>query len=59
MEAWRYSEEVNRQMKAERAQSQREDKGSGLADQDVDTVHYRFIRRGKTLSNGMNFTVKA
>ena len=39
-EAWRYSEEVNQKNKAEQAQSQRDDKGSALADEDVDTVHY-------------------
>ena len=39
-EAWRYSEEVNQNMKEEKAQSSRDDKGAGLADEDVDTVHY-------------------
>lgn len=37
-EAWRFSEEVNQEKKNEKAT--RDDKGSGLADEDVDTVHY-------------------
>jgi 5-methylcytosine-specific restriction protein B len=37
-EAWRYSEKVNQEKKAEKAT--RDDKGAGLADEDVDTVHY-------------------
>lgn len=37
-EAWRYSEQVNQEKKAKKAA--RDDKGAGLADQDVDTVHY-------------------
>lgn len=39
-EAWRYSEEVNQKKKAEKVLSQRDAKGSALADEDVDTVHY-------------------
>jgi len=39
-EAWRYSTEINEQKKAEKNQAQREEKGTGLADEDVDTVHY-------------------
>ena len=37
-EAWRYSEKVNQEKKTEKAT--RDDKGAGLADEDVDTVHY-------------------
>lgn len=37
-EAWRYSEEVNQEKKIEKAT--RDDKGAGLADEDVDTAHY-------------------
>ncbi len=39
-EAWRYSEEVNKEKKAEQSQSSRDDKGAALADENVDTVHY-------------------
>lgn len=39
-EAWRYSEEVNQEKKEEKAKSQRDAKGTALADEDVDTVHY-------------------
>lgn len=37
-EAWKYSAQVNEEKK--RVQAQREQKGAGLADEDVDTVHY-------------------
>lgn len=37
-EAWKYSIQVNEEKK--RVQAQREQKGAGLADEDVDTVHY-------------------
>ena len=36
--AWKYSDEVNKQIKADKAQ--RTQKGTALADADVDTVHY-------------------
>lgn len=39
-EAWKYSEQVNQEKRAAKVQSQRDDKGSALADEDVDTVHY-------------------
>ena len=41
-EAWRYSEEVNKEKKTEEKKTlnTRDDKGAGLADEDVDTVHY-------------------
>ena len=39
-EAWTYSEQVNQEERAAKVQSQRDDKGSALADEDVDTVHY-------------------
>lgn len=39
-EAWKYSEWVNQEKKAAKIQSQRDDKGIALADEDVDTVHY-------------------
>ena len=40
-EAWKYSSEVNEEKKKQKkSQSQREQKGAGLADDDVDTVHY-------------------
>lgn len=37
-EAWKYSTQINEEKK--RVQAQREQKGAGLADEDVDTVHY-------------------
>ena len=39
-EAWRYSEEVNREIRARKAKEERESKGAALADEDVETVHY-------------------
>lgn len=39
-EAWTYSEQINQEERAAKVQSQRDDKGSALADEDVDTVHY-------------------
>ena len=39
-EAWRYSEEVNREIRARQAQEERESIGASLADEDVETVHY-------------------
>lgn len=39
--AWKYSTQVNNELKAEKkAASQREQKGNGLADEDVDTQRY-------------------
>ena len=48
-EAWRYSEEVNRQ-NAEKKNSQEEGKGAGLADEDVRTVHYWLYAPGQGAS---------
>ena len=40
-EAWKYSQKVNdEKKKAKNGKNQREVKGTGLADEDVDTVHY-------------------
>ncbi|MGN0829810.1 MAG: AAA family ATPase [Candidatus Ornithospirochaeta sp.] len=39
-EAWNYSNQVNDEIKAEKARNDRAQKGDGLADSDVDTVHY-------------------
>ena len=39
-EAWKYSEQVNQEVRAAKVQSQRNDKGNALADEDVDTIHY-------------------
>lgn len=39
-EAWRYSEEVNKEKRAKKARIQRESKGAALADEGVETVHY-------------------
>ncbi|HQE49586.1 MAG TPA: AAA family ATPase [Fervidobacterium sp.] len=46
-EAWRYSTKVNEEIKAEKVKSQRDEKGVGLADDDVDTVHYWIYSLGK------------
>lgn len=45
-EAWTYSEQVNQEERAAKVQSQRDDKGSALADEDVDTVHYWIYSSG-------------
>lgn len=39
-EAWRYSEEVNKENRAKKVQTERETKGAALADEDVETTHY-------------------
>lgn len=40
-EAWRYSEQVNKELAAiEKAETQRENKGAAVADEGVETVHY-------------------
>ena len=39
-EAWRYSEEVNKENRAKKVQAERESKGAALADEDVETTHY-------------------
>ncbi len=39
-EAWRYSTQVNEEKKAVQSQKQRDQKGFGLADDDVETVHF-------------------
>lgn len=50
LEAWRYSEEVNEMIRAEKAKSKRDDKGSALADEDVDIVHYWLYSPGDSAS---------
>lgn len=45
-EAWRYSEEVNKQ-NAQQAKSQQEVKGAAVADDDVKTVHYWLYSPGE------------
>ncbi|MCF0141526.1 MAG: AAA family ATPase [Mogibacterium sp.] len=47
VEAWSYSTQVNEEKKAESAQTQRNSKGAGLADEDVDTVHYWLYSPGE------------
>lgn len=44
-EAWRYSEEVNNEKR--NVKVIRDDKGAGLADEDVDTVHYWIYSPGQ------------
>lgn len=39
-EAWRYSEEVNKEERLKKAKAFREAKGAALADDDVETTHY-------------------
>lgn len=46
-EAWRYSEEINRQKRAEKKQSQARAKGAALADDDIETIHYWIYSPGK------------
>lgn len=51
-EAWQYSEEVNEQKKI---QSERETKGSALADDGVEVVHYWIYSPGNNASNWEDF----
>ena len=46
-EAWRYSEEINRQKRAEKKQSKARAKGAALADDDIETIHYWIYSPGK------------
>lgn len=39
-EAWRYSEQVNQEIKLEKAKEEKESKGAALADEDIETTHY-------------------
>ena len=54
-EAWTYSEQVNQEERATKVQSQRDDKGSALADEDVDTVITGSIRPVTVFINGTSF----
>lgn len=54
-EAWNYSTKVNEEKKAEKKQTQREQKGAGLADDDVDTVHYWIYSPGDGASKWDEF----
>ena len=46
-EAWKYSEEVNQQLKAQKAKESQENKGAAIADEDVKTVHYWLYSPGE------------
>ena len=46
-EAWKYSEEVNQQQKAQKAQEDQDSTGAAIADQDVETVHYWLYSPGE------------
>ena len=46
-EAWRYSEQVNQELRQEKAQEEREKKGAALADEDVKTPHYWIYSPGE------------
>ena len=46
-EAWRYSEEVNRQKRADEKQRNTKAKGAALADDDIETIHYWIYSPGK------------
>ncbi len=54
-EAWNYSTQVNEEKKAEKKQTLREQKGAGLADDDVDTVHYWIYSPGDGASKWGEF----
>ena len=54
-EAWNYSTQVNEEKKVEKKQTQREQKGAGLADDDVDTVHYWIYSPGDGASKWDEF----
>jgi 5-methylcytosine-specific restriction protein B len=51
-EAWRHSEEINKQGKA---QSERDSKGDALADEGVDSVHHWIYSPGNNASNWEDF----
>lgn len=46
-EAWRYSEEVNKQNSINKNQSERDAKGAALADEDIETTHYWIYSPGE------------
>ena len=46
-EAWRYSEQVNQEMRKEKAQEERANKGAALADEDVKTPHFWIYSPGE------------
>ena len=46
-EAWRYSEEVNEEIRQEKAKIKREVKGASMADEDVETTHYWIYSPGE------------
>ena len=46
-EAWRYSEEVNRQNRVDKKQRKTKAKGAALADDDIETIHYWIYSPGK------------
>lgn len=52
--AWRYSDEVNKQLKEEK-KAERDGKGSALADDDVETVHYWMYSPGENASRWEEF----
>jgi len=46
-EAWRYSEEVNKEIRAKKAQEERESRGVAMGDEDVETVRYWIFSPGE------------
>lgn len=46
-EAWRYSEEINLQNRAEKKQRKTKVKGAALADDDIETIHYWIYSPGE------------
>lgn len=46
-EAWRYSEEVNLQNRADKKQRKTKAKGAALADDDIETIHYWIYSPGE------------
>ena len=54
-EAWRYSEEVNQAKRVQKIQEEREIKGSALADEDIETVHYWIYSPGDKAANWDEF----
>ncbi len=49
-EAWKYSEEVNMQQKAQKAQEEQETKGAATGDEGVETVRYWLYSPGENAS---------
>ena len=50
-DAWKYSEEINKQQREDKKKAQRDDTSNALADNDVETTHYWMYSPGDNASN--------